>query len=169
MSEFVQENGTRIARGDPLPEAMEAVLAGGDRWKTRFTPADGPARSGRGWPMIGYTSSMPLFDNRPEQPAPAVPLNSTVDEADVPRLSAHHLLILERLAQWPATNLEFGMICQRFGARLHEPKLAGHPWLKRTGSGSGFPPSFKPAFPESRIPVWVGCAGCSSRPARSTT
>ena len=49
----------------------------------------------------------------------------------MPRLSAHHLLILERLARGPATNLELGMICQRFGARLHELKRAGHPWVKR--------------------------------------
>lgn len=81
--------------------------------------------------MIGYHSSMPLFDSRPAQPAPAAPLNSTVDEADVPRLSAQHHAILGRLTEGPATNLELGLICQRFGARLHELKRAGRPWVKR--------------------------------------
>ncbi len=83
--------------------------------------------------MIGYTSSMPLFDNPRValQLALGVSTNISIDEADVPRLSAHHRLILERLAQGPATNLELGAICQRFGARLHELKRAGHPWLKR--------------------------------------
>lgn len=80
--------------------------------------------------MSGYQSSMPLFDRPKEGPA-SIPVNSTVEEQDVPRLTAQHQAILDALREGPKTNLELGMICQRFGARLHELKLAGHPWLRR--------------------------------------
>ena len=78
--------------------------------------------------MRGYESSMPLFD-RPAS-AGLVPCNSTVVPDDVPRLSDQHTAILKALTDGPKTNLQLGMICQRFGARLHELKRAGHPWLR---------------------------------------
>lgn len=74
--------------------------------------------------MSHYQTSMPLFDR------PSVPVNASVPEEDVPRLSRHHHAILARLQSGPATNLELAIICQRFGARLYELKRAGHPWLK---------------------------------------
>ena len=66
-----------------------------------------------------------------EADAKPVRLNSTVEEQDAPRLSTQHHTILTRLREGPATNVELGQICQRFGARLNELKRAGHPWRKR--------------------------------------
>jgi hypothetical protein len=54
-----------------------------------------------------------------------IPLNSTVSKADMPRLNAQHHAILDRLREGPVTNTELSQICQRFGARLQEIKLAG--------------------------------------------
>jgi hypothetical protein len=62
--------------------------------------------------------------------AKPIRLNPTVPGHEAPRLSAQHHAILDRLREGPATNLELGMICQRFGARLNELKRAGYPWRK---------------------------------------
>ncbi len=80
-----------------------------------------------------HTSSMPLFDARPGEEAGArpVPLNSSVPDEEAPRLSLQHEAILDALREGPKTNLQLGMIAQRFGGRLHELKRAGHPWTKR--------------------------------------
>lgn len=75
---------------------------------------------------------LPLFDH----PQPHVELNSTVAEEDKPRLSVQCHAIADRLRKGPATNLELIMISHRFGARLHELKLAGFLW-KKTGKGQG--------------------------------
>src|SRR5678816_3999302 len=61
-----------------------------------------------------------------------IKLNSSVPEHEAPRLSLQHQTILDRLREGPATNLELGEIAQRFSARLHELKLAGHPWRRET-------------------------------------
>lgn len=60
----------------------------------------------------------------------SVPLNSSVPEHERVRLSTQHEAILARLRQGPATNLELGLIAQRFTARLHELAKAGHPWRR---------------------------------------
>jgi hypothetical protein len=62
--------------------------------------------------------------------AKPIRLNPTVPEHEAPRLSLQHRTILDRLREGPATNLELGMICQRFGARLQELKVAGYRWRK---------------------------------------
>jgi hypothetical protein len=59
-----------------------------------------------------------------------IPLNSTVSEADVPRLNAQHHTILDRLKKGPATNVELIQICQQFSAILHELKQVGVRWKK---------------------------------------
>jgi hypothetical protein len=55
----------------------------------------------------------------------------TLAEAEKLRMSPQHQTIVARLKEGPATNLELGMICQRFGARLHELKRAGFLWSKK--------------------------------------
>jgi hypothetical protein len=71
---------------------------------------------------------MPLFD----RPA-AVPFaDPSLSEAEKLRMSPQHHAIVARLREGPATNLELGMISQRFGARLHELKKAGFLWSKAT-------------------------------------
>lgn len=80
--------------------------------------------------MSGYQSSMPLFDRPREGPA-SIPLNSTVEEQDAPRLSRQQQAILAALREGPKTNIELGKIAQRFSARLREIKRAGHPWLRK--------------------------------------
>ncbi len=68
---------------------------------------------------------MPLFDR------PAVAFaDPSLSEAEKVRLSPQHLTIAARLREGPATNLELGMISQRFGARLHELKRAGFLWAR---------------------------------------
>jgi hypothetical protein len=57
---------------------------------------------------------------------PDVPLNSSVPDHERPRLSAQHSVLLDALRDGPKTNLQLGMICQRFGARVHELRRAGH-------------------------------------------
>ena len=83
-------------------------------------------------PLPGQQSFLPaprtardLYDE-----PPPVPLNPSVPECEAPRLGAQHETILARLREGPATNVELGMICQRFGARLHELRLAGIGWSK---------------------------------------
>lgn len=80
--------------------------------------------------MHGYQSAHPLFD-RPKE-GPVIPLNSTVEAQDIPRLSAQHHAIIAALREGPKTNLQLGMIAQRFGARLNEIKKAGIPWVRRS-------------------------------------
>lgn len=70
---------------------------------------------------------MPLFDR------PAVAFaDPSLSEAEKLRMSPQHLKIVDRLREGPATNLELGMISQRFGARLHELKKAGFLWSRST-------------------------------------
>jgi hypothetical protein len=59
-----------------------------------------------------------------------VPLNSTVPPHEASRLSAQHAAILDALREGPKTNLQLALICQRFSARLHELRKAGHEWSK---------------------------------------
>jgi hypothetical protein len=66
-------------------------------------------------------------DEHDERP---IELNSSVPDHEAPRLRPQHHEILARLREGPATNLELGMICQRFGARLNELRKAGIPWKK---------------------------------------
>lgn len=109
--------------------------------------------------MAEYRSSMPLFDDQPEvsavkkcnrcnavlagHPCPscrspeyrveAIPFGDpSLPEGEKPRLSPQHLTIAARLREGPATNLELGAICQRFGARLWELKRAGFLWSRST-------------------------------------
>ena len=76
----------------------------------------------------------PLFD-RPPQPPVAI-LDPSVPDDEIPRLSAQHVAIADALREGPKTNLELGMIAQRFGARLMELKRAGFLW-KRSSAGRG--------------------------------
>ena len=79
--------------------------------------------------MADYQSSMPLFD-RPS-PAP-VPLNPTVPEEDVPRLSAKSQALLTLLGdlRWHVNSELQAAGGFRYSARLEELKKAGHPWKK---------------------------------------
>lgn len=61
-----------------------------------------------------------------------VRLNGSVPDHERARLSEQHHAILARLRQGPATNLELGQIAQRFTARLHELRKAGHDWRRET-------------------------------------
>jgi hypothetical protein len=89
--------------------------------------------------MRGYETSMPLFD-RPAQPAPAVPCNPSVPDADVARVTAQQVRILARLRQGPATGPELARIAARFSARLGELRDAGviHGWSKTPCGGGQF-------------------------------
>lgn len=86
--------------------------------------------------MKGYSSAHPLFDTPDQGSDPAVPVNSTVAEWDVPRLTKQHHAILSRLREGPATGPQLACIAIRYSARLEELKRAGYPWLK-TPCGNG--------------------------------
>jgi hypothetical protein len=59
---------------------------------------------------------------------PAIPLNSSVEEADKPRINGQAERILSRLREGPATNVELSAIALRYSARLGELKAAGFDW-----------------------------------------
>lgn len=72
------------------------------------------------------SSAYPLFDRRPAVPTrdPSLP------EDEVPRLTTQAHAIADRLRSGPATNLDLGMISQRFGARLYDLRKAGFLWKR---------------------------------------
>jgi hypothetical protein len=74
--------------------------------------------------MRGYETSMPLFD-RPAQPAPAVPCNPSVPDADVARVTAQQVRILARLRQGPATGPELARIAARFSGTARRAARRG--------------------------------------------
>lgn len=73
-------------------------------------------------------TAYPLFD-RPRPPVPT--RDPSLPEDEAPRLTTQAHAIAERLRRGPATNLDLGMISQRFGARLHDLKRAGFLWRRR--------------------------------------
>jgi len=91
---------------------------------------------------------MPLFD----RPRPSVKLaDPGVHPGDERRLKVQHHAIAERLREGPATNLELGMISQRFSARLHELTKAGFLWKwTRLGPGVNRYEMVRDFLPESR-------------------
>ena len=78
--------------------------------------------------MAERQSSMPLFD----RPASVPFRDPSLSDAEKVRLTPQALKIAAVLREGPATNLELGMISQRFGARLHDLKRAGFHWSKTT-------------------------------------
>lgn len=67
--------------------------------------------------MTDETEGLPLF--KPEDP-------KVRDTAEEPRLSRQCRAILDRLKAGPATNADLVTIAQRFGARIHDLRAAGH-------------------------------------------
>ena len=58
-------------------------------------------------------------------------LNSSVEPADVPRLTKQHAAILAALQQGPKTGPQLAVIAIRYSARLEELGRAGHRWEKQ--------------------------------------
>ena len=90
------------------------------------------------------TLQLTLFGNVLKPPAPSAaefdaigrlvdaiePCDPNLEDEERPRLAAKCADVLERLQQGPATGIELGKICNRYGARLHDLKRAGYHWDK---------------------------------------
>lgn len=83
------------------------------------------------------TVTCSFCDGSGKMPAlPEIPLNASVVDTDIPRLSRQHFAIIRRLREGPAQGPELLKIAARFGARLEELKRAGYIWTK-TSIGRG--------------------------------